>query len=200
MPSWTILLVAVGISVDAFAVALVNGVGVRKFLYRHAVIVASIFAVFQVAMPLLGWFFASQFAQFLEPVDHWIAFVLLVLVGAKMIVDAFSGDSDDCADAPDPNAKHSFGIRRLLILGVATSIDAAAIGVSFAVLDVSIWSAVLIIGVVTWLLSFGGVLMGQRVGLRFRKPAEIFGGLVLIAIGARILAENYGLIAAMGPI
>lgn len=177
MSLWSVLLVGVGVSADAFTAALTSGLRMRRLNYRHAVIIALTFAAFQAVMPLLGWGLTSQFAHFLHPIDHWIVFGLLAAIGAKMIWDAFSShDGDGKEDA-------RLGIRRLILLGIATSIDAAAVGVSFAVLDVSIIQAVLIIGAVTLLFSFAAVLIGHWVGVRFRRPAEFVGGLVLIAIG-----------------
>lgn len=176
--------IGIGVSADAFAAALASGLKMRRVNYRHAVLIALTFAGFQAAMPLLGWLLASQFHRFLDPVDHWIAFGLLGLIGVKMIWDAFGSGGDD--ETHDDR----MDVRRLLLLGVATSIDAAVVGVSLAVLDVSILRAVVIIGVITLALSFIAVLVGHRIGVRFRKPAEIIGGLVLIAIGARILLEH----------
>jgi len=188
MSLWSVLLIGIGVSADAFAAALANGLRMQKLLYRHVVIIALTFAGFQAVMPLLGWLLASQFARFLDPVDHWIAFGLLSLIGAKMIWEAFASKEDYSANGG------RLEVRRLLLLGVATSIDAAAVGVSFAVLDVSIIQAILIIGGATLVLSFIAVLIGHRVGVRFRKPAEIMGGLVLVGIGVRILLEGFGVL------
>ena len=184
MPLWSVFLVGLGVSADAFAVAVASGLKMRRLDYRHAAVIALTFAGFQAVMPLLGWAMASRFARLLEPVDHWIAFGLLAFVGANMIWEAFRGDSSGSS------ADRTAGIRQLLVLGLATSIDAAAVGVSLAVLDVSILLAIGIIGATTLVLSFVAVLIGHRIGVRFRRPAEIFGGLALIAIGARILLEH----------
>lgn len=186
MSLWSVFLVGIGVSADAFAASLTSGVRMRRLNYRHAAIIALTFAAFQIAMPLLGWALASRFAESLAPVDHWIAFVLLGLIGGKMIWDAFAPQEERREDEP------RLGMRRLLLLGVATSIDAAAVGVSFAVLDTSILQAVLVIGAITLTLSFFAVLIGHRIGVRFRRPAEFLGGLVLIAIGTRILLEHLG--------
>lgn len=176
---WSVFFVGVGVSADAFAAALTSGLRMRQLVYRQAVIIAVTFAGFQAVMPLAGWMLASQFARFVDPVDHWIAFGLLSLIGGKMIWDAVTGGQDE-----PHRDKGRVGTRRLLVLGFATSVDAAAVGVSFAMLDVSILQAILIIGVVTLVLSFAAVLIGHRVGVRFRRPAELVGGLVLVAIGA----------------
>ncbi|MGP5930462.1 manganese efflux pump MntP [Corynebacterium glyciniphilum] len=179
--------IGVGLSGDAFAAALTHGVKMRRMIYRHALVIALTFAGFQAAMPLLGWLLASQFTRLLNPIDHWIAFGLLFLIGAKMIWDACRTEAEH--DAGDNGLK----IGRLLMLGIATSIDAAAVGVSFAVLEISILQSILIIGATTLVLSFVAVLVGHRIGVRFRTPAEIIGGLVLIAIGTRILLEDVGI-------
>lgn len=187
MSLWSVVIVGVGVSADAFAAALASGVKVRSLVHRHAMVIALVFAVFQAAMPLLGWLLASQFSRFLAPIDHWVAFGLLGLIGGKMIWEAVRGDGGDTSDG------EGLGMHHLLLLGIATSIDAAAVGISFAVLDVSILQAILIIGGITFVLSFVAVLIGHRIGSRFRTPAEIIGGLVLIAIGTRILLEDLGL-------
>ncbi len=184
MPVWSVFLIGIGVSADAFAAALTSGLRMRSLNYRHVAIIALTFAGFQAAMPLIGWVLASQFAGFLAPIDHWIAFILLAAIGGKMIADA-------CSPSEEEDAGHTrLGVRRLLLLGVATSIDAAAVGVSFAVLDVSILQSILIIGATTLLLSFVAVPLGHRIGVRFRRPAEFVGGLVLLAIGTRILLEH----------
>ncbi|WP_454301592.1 manganese efflux pump MntP [Salana multivorans] len=179
--------IAVGVSADAFAAALTSGVRMRRLNLRHAAIIAAVFAGFQAVMPLLGWLLTAQFSRFLEPVDHWIAFGLLSLIGVKMIWDAIHAGESDKVDG------NHLDVRRLLLLGVATSIDAAAIGVSLALLEVSILQAILIIGVVTLVLSLAAVVIGHRIGVAFRRPAELFGGLILILIGARILLEHLGI-------
>lgn len=184
MSVWAVVLIGFGVSADAFAVALTSGLKMRRLNYRHAVVIAVTFAVFQALMPLLGWLLASRFAQVLGPVDHWIAFGILTAIGAKMVWDAFTPDEDEEAHDDKLN------VRRLLLLGVATSIDAAAVGVSLAVMAVSIVQAMLIIGYITLTLSFLAVLIGHRVGIRFRAPAEAIGGLMLVAIGVRILLEH----------
>ena len=185
---WSVFLVSFGVSTDAFAAALTSGLRTRTLRLLQALWIAVTFAGFQAMMPLAGWLLASRFARFIMPVDHWIAFGLLGAIGAKMIWDGFK-DADDGEDVD------RIGVWRLLVLGFATSIDAAAVGVTFAMLEVSILQAILVIGLVTLVLSFLAALIGQRVGVRLRKPAEFAGGLVLIAIGLRILLEHFGLLA-----
>ena len=183
-----LLLVAVGVSADAFAVALGKGLHMKSFDLRHAVAIAVAFGGFQGLMPLLGWLLASEFAGSITGVDHWVAFGLLCLIGAKMIADAVRGHVDDEEDSD------ALPVRQLLVLSVATSIDALAVGISFAFLDVSIWRAAGLIGVCTCLLSFAGVLVGRRVGARLGAPAEIAGGVILILIGTRVVLDHTGVL------
>ena len=175
-------------SADAFAVALGKGLHMKTFNARHALTIALAFGVFQAVMPLLGWALTSRFASSITGVDHWVAFGLLALIGAKMIVDAVRGHEDDAEDSD------LLPVRELVLLAVATSIDALAVGISFAFLPVSIWPAVALIGVCTFVLSLAGVLLGRRVGSRFGRPAEIAGGVVLILIGTRVLLDHTGLL------
>lgn len=181
-------MIGFGVSADAFAASLTRGLRMGRFNYRHALLVALTFAGFQVAMPLAGWLLSSSFTGVLDPVDHWIAFGLLVAIGGKMAWEAFQDDGQDA------EAQGGLNLRQLLILGIATSIDAAAVGVSFAMLDVSILQAILCIGLITLVTSFAAVGIGHWVGVRFRRPAEFLGGMVLIIIGVRILLEGHGLL------
>jgi putative Mn2+ efflux pump MntP len=183
---WSVVLIALAVSADAFAVALGRGLHMRKLNLRHAAIIALIFAAFQVVMPLLGWLLGRGLEQYITEIDHWIAFALLAVIGGKMLWDAFTGSDDGVDD-------DSLNVRELLLLGVATSIDALAVGISFAFLSVSITEAVTVIGVITLVLSFAGVLIGHRVGLKFRGPAEIVGGAILILIGTNILLTHLGI-------
>lgn len=180
-----LLLVGVGLAADAFAAALTQGVNMRQFSYRVALLIAVVFGAFQGLMPVLGWALASQFSQVLAPIDHWIALALLALIGAHMIREAFVAEEDDAS-----GEEAAINLKTLLLLGIGTSIDAAAIGVSFAVLAVNIVEAAAIIALVTFALSFVAVIIGHRVGARFRTPAAVAGGLVLIALGAKILIEH----------
>lgn len=181
-------LIGVGLSADAFAVAVCKGLGMKKVNWTHALIIALFFGGFQALMPLIGWAAGTQLAAFIAPVDHWIAFGLLVFVGGKMLIDAVRGDDDDCAACADDEQK--LDLKELLLLAVATSIDALAVGMTFAFLGVDIWGAVAVIGVTTFVLSFVGVAVGNQFGARFEKPATIAGGVVLILIGCKILAEH----------
>lgn len=183
--SWiNLVVVAVGVSADAFAVSVAQGVQLRSRILRQAVLLALTFGAFQAAMPLIGWFVGSRVAVHIQAVDHWIACALLVGVGLKMGWEALRGDDAGDDDAP------GLSPHRLLLLALATSIDALAVGLSLALLEVDIWLAVVLIGATTAVLSFVAVLLGHRVGLRFRRPAELVGAVVLIAIGVRILLDH----------
>lgn len=182
-----LLLIAVGLSMDAFAVSVCKGLGMRRLNVRVALVLALLFGVFQAGMPVIGWFLGSQFLWLIEPVDHWIAFVLLGFIGGKMILDAVRGEEEE-SGVVDRVAWGEF-----LMLAVATSIDALAVGISLAALNVEIVPSVLIIGVVTFVLSLVGVLVGHLFGSRFERPAQIVGGVVLVLIGVKVLLEHVGL-------
>lgn len=184
-------LIGVGLSMDAFAVSICKGLGMKRLRMGQALVIALFFGGFQALMPLLGWFLGSGFQSLIEPVDHWIAFALLAFIGAKMLWDAFRGDGEEDALAADDR----LDVREILMLAVATSIDALAVGISFAFLQVDIVPAVALIGIITFALSFVGVAVGHAFGSRFEKPATIIGGFVLIAIGLKILLEHLGLLA-----
>lgn len=188
-----IFLVGVGLSMDAFAVSICKGLGMRRVNYVHALVIALFFGLFQALMPLAGWALGSSFAAYIEPIDHWVAFVLLALVGGKMLWDAVRGEEGEGASCDVDQSKLDY--RELLMLAVATSIDALAVGIGFAFLQINIWSAVAIIGVTTFVLSFAGVVVGNRFGARYERPSAIIGGIVLIAIGLKILLEHLGVIA-----
>ena len=180
-----IILTGIGLSMDAFAVSLVRGLSMKKFDVKQAVIVAFTFGAFQAIMPLIGWLLGSSFRKYIVNFDHWVAFGLLVIIGGKMIFDAVKGDDDEIK---------SFDVKNLLIMAVATSIDALAVGVSLSFLDVNLASAVTIIGVVTFIICMIGVGIGHLVGSKFRKRSAIIGGVVLIAIGTKILLEHLGVL------
>ena len=189
MSFWALFLIALGVSADAFAVALGKGLHMKRFNLPHAVVIAGTFGLAQALMPLLGWLLGTTFARFIADYDHWVAFGLLAVIGGKMLYEAFSRHEDTDEDTDD-----RLGVRELLVLAVATSIDALAVGVTLAFLPVSIGWAVLLIGITTAVLSFVGVVVGRRVGARFGKPAEIAGGVVLILIGVQIVLEHTGVI------
>ncbi len=183
MSIFELFILAVGLSMDAMAVAVCKGLSARKLKVSHAVITGLYFGGFQAAMPLAGFFLAKQFSTYIENIDHWIAFVLLVLIGANMLRESFG-------EAEEVNA--SFSPRAMIPMAVATSIDALAIGVSFAFLKVSIGPAVTFIGVITFALSMLGVWIGHIFGNRFKSCAERIGGVVLILMGVKILLDHLG--------
>jgi len=193
-----IFLTGVGLSMDAFAAAVCKGLGMRRLSVRHALVIALFFGGFQALMPLIGWVLGSQFEQFITPIDHWIAFALLAFIGGKMLWDAFHEEGeDDCAcgcgeDGCPVEAK--LDLREVAMLAVATSIDALAVGITMAFLRVDIALAVALIGVTTFVLSFAGVVAGNKFGARYEKPATITGGVVLILIGLKILLEHLGIL------
>ncbi len=177
-----LLVLALGLSMDAFAVSICKGLSVPKLQAKHCLICGVYFGGFQALMPLIGWALGIRFQSMITNIDHWIAFVLLAVIGANMIKESFSKE-EECPDA-------SFGFKTMLTLAVATSIDALAVGVTFAFLDVSIVPAVLLIGATTFVCSAVGVKIGNVFGNRFQSKAEFLGGLVLIAIGLKILIEH----------
>ncbi len=184
-----LFMIAVGLSMDAFAVALGKGLNMMRLNYRHALVIAAFFGGFQAGMPLLGWLLGRQFERYITAIDHWVAFLLLLFIGGKMLWGAFHEKDDIWADFDD-----RLDVGELTLLAVATSIDALAVGITFAFLQVSILPSVTLIGVTTLILSFIGVMIGNRFGTRFESKAEIAGGLVLIFIGAKILFEHLGVI------
>jgi len=178
-----LFLLAVGLSMDAFAVAVCNGLGMKRFSLKKAVTVGLYFGIFQALMPLIGYLAASFFAEMIIAYDHWIAFILLAVLGGKMIVGSLrSKGCDDCPDEKDVSLKLS----QMLPLAVATSIDALAVGVSFAFLEVEIIPAVSIIGITTLVLSIIGVKIGNVFGAKLKSKAEFAGGLILVLIGLKI--------------
>ena len=181
----TIVLIAISLSMDAFAVALSTGMCMKKVRTRDGVLIGLYFGGFQFAMPVIGWLLGKTVATAVQQVDHWIAFGLLAFIGGKMLYEAIKAKAND-EDCPVNPTGH----RRLLLLAVATSIDALAVGVSFAFMQVDILPASAVIGVITFFLSAAGCPLGKRLGGLFRKYAEIAGGVVLIGIGFRILIEH----------
>lgn len=177
---------AVGLSMDAFAVSVCKGLSIRALMPRHAVIVGLWFGAFQALMPLIGWLLGAAFADMIAEVDHWIAFVLLAFIGGNMIRESLGHGEEDC----DP----SLAPLTMLVLAVATSIDALAVGVTFAFLRVDILPAVALIGVCTFVISAVGVKVGNVFGARYKSKAELFGGVVLVLIGLKILLEHLGLL------
>lgn len=186
MSTITVFLIALSLAMDAFAVSVSNGIAIKKFRVSDGIRMGLIFGIFQCLMPLFGWLLGSSVRAYIEAVDHWIAFILLLLIGGNMVKEAFTKDEgkEDC--------KQDFVLtgKKLLLQGIATSIDALAVGISFAMLDVDIVAAAIIIGVVCFAVSFVGGSLGKKLGEVFEERAELLGGIVLIAIGAKILIEH----------
>ena len=179
----SLLIISVGLSMDAFAVSICKGLSICKVSPRNALSVALWFGGFQALMPVLGYFLGVSFADFVSTVDHWIAFVLLGIIGGKMVKESFE-KNESCEVNPD------FSFKTMLTMAVATSIDALAVGVSFAFLKVNIWIAVLLIGLITGALSAFGIYLGNIFGARYKSKAEFVGGLILIGMGLKILVEH----------
>ena len=179
-----LFLIAVGLSMDAFAVSVCKGLAMPKCTFKKAAIVGLWFGGFQALMPAIGYILGAQFQEAIASIDHWIAFVLLALIGGNMIHEALDNDEEE-ADA-------SLNVKTMFLLAVATSIDALAIGITFAFLKVNIIPAVCFIGLVTFIISFAGVKIGNVFGARYKNKAEIVGGVILILLGLKILLEHLG--------
>jgi len=179
----TILLIAIGLALDCFAVSIASGVTIKDLRFHHALKIAIFFGTFQAVMALIGWLAASSFADLVSDVDHWIAFILLAIIGGKMIYESLKEESEK--KQVDP-----LNLYVLLILSIATSIDSLAVGVSFAFLNISIVMPVIIIGIASFVFSVGGTYLGNRVGQYFKNKVEFLGGIVLIGIGVKILIEH----------
>lgn len=178
----SLFLIAVGLSMDAFAVSVCKGLATPKHKLKYSMICGAWFGGFQALMPTVGYLLGVNFKKYITAIDHWIAFVLLALIGFNMIREALKND--------DEGADPSFTAKSMLLLAIATSIDALAIGITFAFLDVNIVAAVLFIGVCTFVISAAGVKIGSVFGTRFKSKAEIAGGAILIILGLRILIEH----------
>lgn len=189
MGFWELFLIGVGLSADAFSVSVCKGLNMRKLNMVHAYVIALFFGAFQAIMPLIGYLLGTSFSQYIETFDHWIAFALLAFIGGKMVIEAIKEK-----DGEEEEKTDTLKIGELVVLAVATSIDALAVGITFAFLNVSIYFAILIIGVTTFALSLGGVLLGNRFGAKYKNKAEIAGGVILILIGLKILLEHLGII------
>lgn len=182
-----IILIGVSLSMDACAIAMCKGLSMKKLSLRHACVIALYFGGSQALMPAIGWFLGKQFESYIVSIDHWAAFALLLFIGGKMIYETLHDDDTGCGE-------FRLDHRELLVMSVATSIDALAVGITFAFLQVSIAAAASLIGAVTFVLSLAGVATGFRFGSRFRKKAGLLGGTMLCLIGLKILLEHLGFI------
>ena len=176
-----IALIGVGLAMDAFAVSICKGLAMRRMNYKKAIIIAAFFGVFQALMPALGYVLGTTFANKIAAIDHWIAFILLALIGANMIKEALSSDDDECQD-------DSLRLGDLIMLSIATSIDALAVGITFAFFNVSLLLSVSMIGIITFIICVIGVKVGNVFGEKYKSKAELAGG--LIVMGAKILIDH----------
>lgn len=185
MSIFDLFILAVGLSMDAFAVSVCKGLSLGKIKPKHMCIAGAWFGGFQALMPLIGYFLGSFFAEMIEKYDHWVAFVLLAIIGGNMIKESFGKDE---------KVDSSMDVKSMLLLAIATSIDALAVGVTFAFLQVQIVPAVSFIGVITFIFSAVGVKIGSLFGTKYKSKAELFGGIVLVLIGIKILLEGIGVL------
>ena len=193
MSIWDIIVIALGVSADAFAVSMCKGVEMKKMIWKYALLIALFFGGFQMLMPVIGWAAGSLFEKYITSFDHWIAFGLLLFLGGKMVYDGIFDKEKKGEEKEDKPLK--LGFVTLLMMAVATSIDALAVGVTFAFLKVNVWLAVSIIGATTFTCSLIGVGIGVKVGDKFKNKAEILGGVILILLGVKILLEHLGVIS-----
>lgn len=189
MGTFELLAIAVGLAMDAFAVAIGKGLCIRVMDNKNALTIGLFFGGFQAFMPLIGYFLGIQFEDYLTSVDHWIIFSLLSLIGVNMILESHREEKEKC---------DTLSIKNITILALATSIDALAIGITFAFLHADIYVGITVIGIITFLLSFAGAKIGSLFGMRFKSKAEIAGGLILILIGMKILLEHLGYLSFEG--
>ena len=179
-----IFLIGVGLSMDAFAVSICKGLSMKKIKKRDVFIIALFFGGFQALMPFIGWFLGKGFESYITSIDHWIAFILLGIIGGKMLIDGIKAEDDE------ETGEFKLDLKELFLLAIATSIDALAVGVTFAFLNVNILTSITLIGVITFVISFAGVIIGNKVGEYLKNYAEIVGGIILILIGVSIFLEH----------
>ena len=190
MGFFEIFMIGVGLSMDAFAASICKGLNMRRLNIKNMLIIGLFFGGFQALMPAVGWLLGKQFESYITSVDHWVAFALLVFIGGKMIYDVFTEkNEDECGEKTN-----RLDMKEVLTLAVATSIDALAVGISFAFLQVDILKAVSVIGVTTFVLSVIGVAVGNVFGSKYEKKATLAGGIILILIGLKILLEHTGML------
>ena len=181
-----LLLLSVGLGMDAFAISVCKGISMKKMDWKKAIIIGLYFGGFQALMPVIGYFLGSAFESLITNIDHWIAFILLGIIGGKMIKDFFADESDNCND--------DVSFKTMFVLAVATSIDALAIGITFAFLKVNLILAVALIGVITFILAVIGTKIGNRFGDKYQNKAELVGGIILVLLGIKILLEYLNII------
>ncbi|MCI5920061.1 MAG: manganese efflux pump MntP family protein [Roseburia sp.] len=187
-----LFLMGVGLSMDAFAVSVCKGLAMRKVNKKQAIVIGLFFGGFQALMPLLGWSLGIQFEQYITSIDHWIAFILLGFIGGKMIVEAVKPD-DESVEVKEMDPP--LNIKEMFVLAIATSIDALAVGITFAFLDYPIVESIIIIGITTFVISIIGVYIGNFFGSKYKQKAELAGGIILVLLGVKILLEHLGVLA-----
>ncbi len=191
MSIWEIFLIGVGLSMDAFAVAICKGLAMPKVNWKHALTIALFFGGFQALMPFLGWLLGSRFGSSIDAISPWVAFALLAVIGGKMILDAVKSDEGEAEEAAGSDV---LDLKELTLMAVATSIDALAVGITFGMLHVNIGFAATLIGCTTFCIALSGVLVGNYFGSKFQQKAQIAGGVILILIGLKILLQYLGVI------
>lgn len=181
-----IVLIAIGLSMDAFAVAVGKGLNMKKMDIKWSLTITLFFGFFQAIMPLIGWLLGGQFEKYIKNFDHWIVFIILLIIGVKAIYESRNKNCEGNCDKKS--------IRELFMLSIATSIDALAVGITFAILEIDILISSLIIGIITFAISFLGVFIGNKFGCKYKSTAEMFGGIILVLIGIKILVEHLTII------
>ena len=181
-----ILFISIGLAMDAFAIAICKGLSMKKLDLKKAIIIGTYFGIFHAVMPIIGYFLGATFEILVTKIDHWITFILLIFIGANMIKESFEKESKNCNDNVD--------FKTMVVLAVATSIDALAVGITFNFFKVNLLLSAIIIGIVTFILSILGVKIGNKFGHKYQNKAEFIGGFVLILIGVKILVEHLGII------
>ena len=186
MNLYEIILISIGLAMDAFAVSICKGLSMKKINWKSTLIIAIYFGLFQAIMPVFGYLLGSSFSVIVQKLDHWIAFILLAIIGGNMIKESKDDETEKRNDKVD--------FKTMIILAIATSIDALAIGVTFAFFEVNIFLSIIIIGIITLILSFLGVIIGNKFGDKFQNKAEFTGGVILIFMGLKILLEHLGIL------
>lgn len=189
-----LLILSVGLAMDAFAVAVCKGLSIKKISAKHPVIVGLYFGIFQAVMPLIGYFLGKQFSDKISAIDHWVAFILLGIIGINMIRGSIKEEDEEAECESCKDVDNSLKVKEMLILSVATSIDALAVGITFAFLKVNILAATSFIGVVTFLISAAGVFIGNIFGGKLKSKAEMAGGIILVCLGTKILLQHLGIL------
>ena len=182
-----LIVLSIGLGMDAFAVSVCKGISMKKMNWKKACIIGLYFGGFQAIMPVIGYFFGSSFESIITNIDHWIAFILLAIIGAKMIQEAFQKEEEEYNE--------DISVKTMIVLSIATSIDALAVGITFAFLKVNLLLAITLIGTITFILSVIGTKIGNRFGDKYKSKAELAGGIILIIIGLKILLEHIGIIS-----